>query len=129
LCAWLLGIRDAEDLMGSPHAPALWETYVHGELRRLQTTDTSLMSWRDRLKEVDFLLPTPRGLVLIDAEWAEFPSAATIGRLLRIRDSIGAGGVAAIAVCCRTPRHQALREPAGPAVETVGLDDLPALLG
>jgi hypothetical protein len=34
-----------------------------------------------------------------------------------------------MAVVCRTPTRQTLREPAGPAVETIGLDDIPALLG
>jgi len=128
LCAWLQGIRDAAELDTSPLAPALWETYVHGELRR-STTAAPPASWRDRTKEVDFLVPTPRGPILIDTEWSEFPSTATVGRLLRIRDSVGADGVAAVAVCCRTPLRQTLGDTAGPAVQTVGLDDLPALLG
>jgi hypothetical protein len=48
---------------------------------------------------------------------------------LRIRDLVGAGQVATLAVVCRSPHGQSLRQPAGPDVETVGLDDLPALLG
>jgi hypothetical protein len=49
--------------------------------------------------------------------------------LLRIREEIGTPDVAHVAVVCRTPDRQALRDPGGPAVETVGLEDLPALLG
>jgi len=132
LCAALLGIRDEQALAASPHAAALWETAVHAELRRLLAAiapRAELAFWRDRTKEVDFLLPTRRGLALIDASWSEFAPPATAGRLLRIRDLIGAGEVATLAVVCRSPHGQSLRQPAGPDVETVGLDDLPTLLG
>jgi len=131
LCAALLGIRDEQDLADSPHAAMLWETCVHGELRRLLAAaapQAELAFWRDRTKEADFLLPTRHGLVLVDASWSEFPSSAAIFRLTRIRDTIGADEVAAVAIVCRTPHNQSLREPAGPAVETIGLDDLPGLL-
>ena len=131
LCAHLLGIRDAAELAASPHAPALWETLVHGEVRRLAAAAAPPVEpvfWRDRTKEADFLVPTPRGLVVLDAAWTEFPASSDVRRLLRIREQLGAEGVAAVAVVCRTPTRQALREPAGPAVETVGLDDLPGLL-
>ena len=59
---------------------------------------------------------------------SEFPAAADIRRLLRIRGEIGTDAIASVAVVCRTPTTQTLREPAGPAVETIGLDDLPSLL-
>jgi predicted AAA+ superfamily ATPase len=132
LCSHLLGIRTAADLRESPHTRALWETYVHAELRRLAAVTSpqaELAFWRDRTKEADFLVPTARGLVLVDADWTELPPTAAVSRLLRIRSAIGADVVAAMAIACRTPRRQSLREPSGPAVETVGLDDLPGLLG
>jgi predicted AAA+ superfamily ATPase len=130
LAAHLLGIRSAAELAASPHAPALWETAVHGEIRRLAAAATPAVEpvfWRDRTKEADFLLATPRGLVVLDAAWAEFPTTADVRRLLRIRDAIGAADVATLAVVGRTPTRQALREPSGPAVETIGLDDLALL--
>jgi len=132
LCASLLGVRSEQDLQASPHTPALWETCVHAELRRLLAAtapQAEVAFWRDRTKGVDFLLPTRRGLALIDACWSEFPPPATVSRLLRIRELVGAGEVAAMAVVCRSPHGQSLRQPGGPDVETVGLDDLPALLG
>jgi len=132
LCSHLLGIRTEEELLASPHAPALWETCVHAELRQLAAAAApaaELTFWRDRTKEADFLLPSARGLVIVDAAWTEFVSAAAAGRLLRIREAIGPGEVATLAVACRTPHHQSLREPSGPDVETVGLADLPGLLG
>jgi uncharacterized protein len=136
LCASLLSIRTAEDLAESPHAPALWETYVYGELRRLVARAmprSELAFWRDRTKEANFLFPSRRGLVLADASWSEFPSPAAVARLLRIRATFasvgGAGAISTLAVVCRSPHGQTLREPAGPAVETVGLDDLPDLVG
>lgn len=131
LCGHLLGIRSAEELVDSPHAPALWETCVHGEIRRLAAAATPPVEpvfWRDRTKEADFLMPGPRGLVVLDAAWTEFPATADVRRLLRIRESLGPEAVATVAVVCRTPTRQALREPSGPAVETIGLDDIPSLL-
>lgn len=131
LCSHLLGIRTAAELVASPHVAALWETAVFGEVRRLAASvapPVAPVFWRDRTKEADFVVPTPRGLVILDAAWSEFPSTADVRRLLRIRDEVGPEAVAHIAVVCRTPTTQKLREPAGPAVETVGLDDLPALI-
>jgi predicted AAA+ superfamily ATPase len=130
LCSHLLGIRSAAELAASPHAAAIWETCVHAEVRRLAATATPPVAaafWRDRTKEADFILPTRRGLVVLDAAWTEFPSSADVRRLLRIRDAIGAEAVTTLGVVCRTPTRQALREPSGPAVETLGLDDLAAL--
>jgi uncharacterized protein len=132
LCAALLGIRDEQHLAASPHAAALWETAVHAELRRLLAAtapQAELAFWRDRTKEVDFVLPTRRGLALLDASWTEFSPPGTASRLLRIRDLVGPGQVATLAVVCHSPHGQSLRQPAGPDVETVGLDDLPTLLG
>ena len=102
---------------------------MHGEVRRLAAAAAPPVEpvfWRDRTKEADFVVPTPRGLVILDALWSEFASSGDIRRLLRIRDAIGAENVASVAVVCRTPTRQTLREPAGPAIETIGLDDLPA---
>ena len=130
LCAHLLGIRSAADLTASPHAAALWETCVHAEIRRLAATETPAVEpvfWRDRTKEADFVLPTAHGLFVLDAAWTEFPATTDVRRLLRVRDLLGAEAVAMLGVVCRTPTRQALREPSGPAVETIGLDDLAAL--
>lgn len=127
LCSHLLGIRNADELAASPHIGALWETYVHAEIRRLAPRVEPVF-WRDRTKEVDFVVPTPRGLVMLDATWSEFPSTADVRRLLRIREEIGTSDVAHVAVVCRTPDRQALRDPGGPAVETVGLEDLPGFI-
>lgn len=131
LCASLLGIRDDADLAASPHAPMLWGTAVYGELRRLvaaSSPQAEIIFWRDRTKGVDFLVPTRGGLVMVESSWSEYPSSATVARLLRIRDAIGPESVSRIAIVCRTPERQTLREPGGPLVETVGLDDLPGLV-
>jgi predicted AAA+ superfamily ATPase len=104
LCAHLLGIRSAEELASSPQAAALWETYVYGEVRRLAAAAVPRVEpvfWRDRTKEADFLVPTPRGLLILDAAWTEFPATADVRRLLRIRDLLGVESVATVAVVWR----------------------------
>ncbi len=73
-------------------------------------------------------MTTPRGLVLLDTSWSEYPATADVRRMLRIRETLGHEAVAAMAVVCRTPARQSLREPSGPAVETIGLDDIPDML-
>ncbi|MFN9369985.1 MAG: ATP-binding protein, partial [Planctomycetia bacterium] len=79
LCSYLLGIRTADELATSPHAPAIWEAAVHRELRRLGAEKTPVVEpafWRDRTKEADFVMTTPRGLVLLDTSWSEYPATA-----------------------------------------------------
>lgn len=126
LASHLLGIHSGASLDASPFAPALWETYVHAEIRRHAAAAPAF--FRDRTKEANFVVPGRRGLAVLDASWSQFPSSHDRRRLLRIRDEIGAD-VATLGVVCRTPDRQSLRESAGPDVETLGLDDLPDLLG
>ena len=58
LCA-LLNIRSEEALRGSPAAGAIWETFVFAQLRgreRRAGHAGSLFFWRDRTREVDFVV-------------------------------------------------------------------------
>ncbi|MCP5523967.1 MAG: DUF4143 domain-containing protein [Verrucomicrobiales bacterium] len=66
----MLGIRSPEDLQSSPLAGAVRETAVGSELRRsLQQVGRlgELVFWREREREVDFVLHRGGRFVLAEA--------------------------------------------------------------
>ena len=90
LCA-LLNIRSEEALRQSPAAGAVWETFVFAQLRdreRRAGRTGSLFFWRDRTREVDFVVDAGGRLELFEAKWTELPDARRHGesRLRAQRD-------------------------------------------
>ena len=58
---------------------AVWETFVFAQLRhreRRAGRTGSLFFWRDRTREVDFVVDAGGRLHLYEAKWTEFPAAA-----------------------------------------------------
>jgi predicted AAA+ superfamily ATPase len=110
LCA-LLNIRSEEDLLGSPSAGAVWETFVFAQLRhreRRAGRTGNLFFWRDRTREVDFLLEVGGRLQLFEAKWTELASADDAVNLVFVRDVSGRRRVAAGGVVCRAPNSYLL---------------------
>ena len=107
LCAFLLGIRHANELHGSPLAGALWETMVFSQLRRAQINVSggwSLWFWRDRTKEADFLAHRGGWFDLADAKLSSSPSPADASTLRRVAADLPAERVRSLALLCRTER-------------------------
>lgn len=105
LCA-LLNIRSAEALHDSPAAGAVWETLVFAQLRareRRAGRHGSLFFWRDRSREVDFLIDEGGTLELFEAKWTELPSESDSANLDFVRDLLRKARVAGGAVVCCTP--------------------------
>lgn len=105
LCA-LLNIRSIESLRRSPSAGAVWETFVFAQLRhreRAAGRTGCLFFWRDRTREIDFLVETPETLEVFEAKWTEIPSAQDAANLVFFRDTLKDGHRTAGAVICRTP--------------------------
>ena len=78
LCA-LLNIRTVEDLRQAPAAGAVWETFVFAQLRARERRAGhvgSLFFWRDRTREVDFVVDVASKLELFEAKWNEVPTVA-----------------------------------------------------
>lgn len=87
LCA-LLNVRSEEALVQSPGIGAIWETFVFAQLRhreRREQRARSLHFWRDRTREVDFVVEAQMGLELYEAKWTEIPSAADVVNLEFVR--------------------------------------------
>ena len=104
LCA-LLNIRSEEDLRQSPSAGAVWETFVFTQLRereRLAGRMGSLFFWRDRTREVDFVVDAGGRLELLEAKWTELPDSGDTVNLSFVRDVLGEANVSGGAVVCRT---------------------------
>jgi predicted AAA+ superfamily ATPase len=105
LCA-LLNIRSEEALLQSPAAGAVWETFVFAQLRareRRAGRVGSLFFWRDRTREVDFVVDAGGRLELFEAKWTELPDASDTVNLNFVRDVVGKSQVTAGAVIARTP--------------------------
>jgi hypothetical protein len=105
LCA-LLNIRSVEALRQSPAAGAVWETFVFAQLRERERRAgrmNSLFFWRDRTREVDFLIDAGGRLELFEAKWTELPNAGDTVNLNYVRNAAGKAHVDSGAVVCRAP--------------------------
>ena len=104
LCA-LLNIRSEDALGLSPFVGAVWETFVFAQLRhreRLAGRAGSLFFFRDRTREVDFVVETGGRLELFEAKWTELPSESDTVNLAFVRQAVGPALVTGGAVVCRT---------------------------
>lgn len=109
----LLNIRSVEELLASPSAGAVWETFVFAELRareRRAGRVGSLFFWRDRTREVDFVAEAAGQVELFEAKWTEIPSAGDAVNLEFVRRKMGADRVAGGGVVCRAPNAFPLTE-------------------
>jgi uncharacterized protein len=103
LCA-LLNIRSEAELRQSPSAGALWETFVFAQLRdreRRAGRTGSLFFWRDRTREVDFLVNAGGRLELYEAKWSELPNTGDTVNLEFVRNQVGKARIAGASVVCR----------------------------
>ena len=105
LCA-LLNIRSEDALNQSPAVGAIWETFVFAQLRgreRRAGRAGSLFFWRDRTREVDFVVDLGGRLELLEARWTELPAKSDAVNLDFVRKAVGKQRVTAGIVVCRTP--------------------------
>ncbi len=118
-CAFLMGLRSTAELLGSPLAPALWESAVLAELRRCQVSQAGgweLYFWRDRSKEADLLLHRGGRFWLGDVKWSEHPVSRDARTLCRVARELPEGSVERTALLSRAPNPYPLPE----GVEVLG---------
>jgi uncharacterized protein len=105
LCA-LLNIRSEEALRQSPATGQVWETFVFAQLRdreRRAGRAGSLFFWRDRTREVDFIIDVGGRLELFEAKWTELPARSDAVNLDFARKAVGKSRIAGGAVVSRAP--------------------------
>lgn len=103
LCA-LLNLRTVRELRQSPSAGAIWETFVFAQLRhreRRAGRSGRVYFWRDRTREVDFLVEAGGRLELFEAKWSEIPTVRDAVNLAFVRDVLGPKAVSKAAIVCR----------------------------
>lgn len=122
LCA-LLNIRSVRALFESPAAGAVWETFVFAQLRHREQhagRSRSLYFWRDRTREVDFVIDTGGRFELYEAKWTEIPDTSDAANLDFVRKSLGSSRTNEAAVISRTPNSF----PLSPNSRALGIADL-----
>ena len=105
LCA-LSNVRSEDSLRESPAAGSIWETFVFAQLRareRRAGRAGSLYFWRDRTREVDFVVDVGGRLELFEAKWTELPAREDAANLDFVRKLVGVARVAGGAVVARPP--------------------------
>jgi predicted AAA+ superfamily ATPase len=114
LCA-LLNIRSTEVLLDSPLIGAIWETYVFQQLRHRERYGGGggLHFWRDRSREVDFVVDRGGSLQLLEAKFTALPTASDTVNLRFVRDIVGAKKIRSCTVVCRTPNSFPLGDGIG----------------
>jgi len=103
LCA-LLNLRTVRDLRQSPSVGAIWETFVCAQLRHRERhagRSGRVYFWRDRTREVDFLVEAGGRVELFEAKWGEIPDVRDAVNLAFVRNILGSGMVSNAAVVCR----------------------------
>ncbi|HVH09098.1 MAG TPA: ATP-binding protein [Gemmatimonadales bacterium] len=107
LCT-LLNVRSEDALQQSPAAGAIWETFVFAQLRsreRRAGRAGSLFFWRDRTREVDYVVDVGGRLELFEAKWTELPTESDAVNLDFVRKTIGSARIAGGAVVSRAPNR------------------------
>jgi hypothetical protein len=102
LCA-LLNIRNVEVLKETPLIGAIWETFVFQQLRHRERYGRGggLFFWRDRTREVDFVVDRGGRLELLEAKYTELPSGSDAVNLRFVREVVGPKKVSGCWVVCR----------------------------
>ena len=103
LCA-LLNIRSEQALLESTFAGAVWETFVFAQLRARERNAGragSLYFWRDRTREVDFVVDVGGQIELLESKWTELPDIRDTANLEYVRQAIGPRRKTSGAVVCR----------------------------
>jgi len=103
LCA-LLNIRSEEALRDSPAAGAVWETFVFAQLRhreRRAGRNRNIFFWRDRTREVDFVVDLGGRVELFESKWTELPSVSAAVNLEFLRRIFKTSRVSTAALVCR----------------------------
>ena len=106
LAAWLCGIRTRQQLLDSPLLGPLWETLVHGEMRRqiaVEAPGTPLWFWAAHgAAEVDFVLEAGGKFQLFEAKAASEPGSDAMRGFRAFERAYGKESVVQRTVVCRT---------------------------
>ncbi len=107
LMCFLLGLRSVAELAESSYRGAVWETFVQAELRKryaLAQPGNAIYFWRDRAKEVDFVLHRGGKFELIEAKWSQHPSSKDAAGFKVAAKHLGEAAISRRTIVSRTDR-------------------------
>jgi len=90
LLCFLLNIRSEGDLLQSPWVGAIWETFIFTELRKaleLRSEAGQLYFYRDRDREIDFVIQRAGRFDLLEAKWCERPTSEMRQRFRKAKEA------------------------------------------
>jgi len=123
LC-FLLGINKADDLLNSPLAGHVWETFVFAELRKSQIKETgswNMWVWKDnRGPEVDFLIHKGGRFDLMEAKFTEHPSGRDAINITRVSEQLGQSKISSKSIIARVEESYPLSD----GLRAVSIDDI-----
>lgn len=106
LLCFLLDIATPEDLIKSPLAGAVWETFVFSEIRKQQMFNKgkwNLWYWRDnRGLEVDFLSHQGGRYELMECKFSEVPDDRDAQNLHKVATCLGQKNITKMEIIART---------------------------
>jgi predicted AAA+ superfamily ATPase len=123
LLLYLLNVRSADELLHSPLLGSIWETFVFSEMRKIQEGKTgswSINFWRDRGKEIDFLVYRGGLYDLYEVKWTEHPGSGDARAFRDLEKVLRGGRVASKTIVCRTSNAYPIAED----VRAVPVEDL-----
>jgi predicted AAA+ superfamily ATPase len=113
LLCYLLRIEKEDDLLKSPLAGGIWETFVFSEIRKNQVFregSWNVWYWRDKYGlEVDFLIEKGGAYNLIEAKLAENADARDVDKIAKVAGIIGESAVSKKSIVTRTQNDHPLR--------------------
>jgi uncharacterized protein len=105
LLCFLLNIRTKEELINYAQVGALWETFVLSEIRKrlmIKGHGQEIYYWRDRVKEVDVVIPQAGKFILAEIKWTEFPTDKDCQGLTYAKDFLGSENIKTQNIICRS---------------------------
>lgn len=124
LLCHLLGIISSEELLRSPLAGSVWETFVFSEIRKRQTLvlgKWEVFFWRDlRGLEADFLIHRGGRFELIETKLSQNPDKKDVATMEKITDLLGKEKVRKKFIVLRAPQSY----PLAGGIQAITLQDL-----
>ena len=105
LLCFLLNLDTVEDLLRSPLLGNIWETFVYAELRKrwaAYNRASKIYFFRDRNKEIDFIVPKGGRYDVFEAKWQENPGKNAARSILEFEQLVGEGKVDSSCIVCPT---------------------------
>ena len=111
LTCFLCGIQTKDDLLRSPLLGGIWESFVFAEMRKLYASRTGgwdFFFFRDRQKEVDFVMSRGGRFDLYEAKWSTHPGPGDCAGMNEVARELGEENIASRQIICRTPNEYLL---------------------